>query len=648
MLLPETTVNQSRPRSAQLPIRWRTRFLGIVVPAIASTAAVTAAGLLTSCIPAFYQAKSDAEVYGVLQKLRAKHKIGTADNFSIDTPDSDKKPDEIAVNDVLIERSNWGEKILGIKDAIELGRKSSRVFQSNKENLYLAALTYTGERHQFRPQFFAGSTATRTWIPETRTIERRVEVPVGPTAATNGAVAAANAVIGAAAPGATETITVTEEQRFWEQRGTVVSQAGVNQALSTGADIGINIVNDLLRFYTGDPRKAAATTLQANIIQPIFRGSGRGIATERLKQAYRNVVYETRTFSHFENTFSADIVIAYYRLLQQKDTLYNQYANYLSRSKTTAYLAARAVDRESPLDVKQAEQAELEAKNSYIDAVVRFRSELDNFKITLGLPQTTDLRLEDVAMEQLQETELAPFYLDSQDGFSIALKYRLPLMNAIGQFEDSRRAVRVAADALEPGLSFFADAALTSEGPLNYQDFDIRDLRANAGLALDLPINKKLERNAYRATLIRFEQELRALGLAFDELRNTIDQGIRQIQQFRQNYIIQKGAVDLAETRVEGEELNLQAGEAILLNLQDAQDSLISAQNQRTAALVDYMGARLNLLIELGILNTEVDNYWLSPTASIIDLSQAPPNALPDAFLEGEEVLPPEILFPKD
>ena len=57
------------------------------------------------------------------------------------------------------------------------------------------------------------------------------------------------------------------------------------------------------------------------------------------------------------------------------------------------------------------------------------------------------------------------------------------------------------------------------------------------------------------------------------------------------------------------------------------------------------MEARLNLLIELGILNTEVEDYWLSPGASVVDLSVPSANVLPDSFLEGEEIVPPDELF---
>jgi hypothetical protein len=60
------------------------------------------------------------------------------------------------------------------------------------------------------------------------------------------------------------------------------------------------------------------------------------------------------------------------------------------------------------------------------------------------------------------------------------------------------------------------------------------------------------------------------------------------------------------------------------------------------------MEARLDLLIELGILNAEIENYWVSAQASVVDLSAPPAGALPDSFLEGDEVLSPDELFPKD
>lgn len=570
---------------------------------------------LSSCLTSFYTGRADKDVYGLLESAHEFALNEENKNFTIDTEISDLKPTDLTSADILEDRSSTEKIDLTIDKALTLAVNTSRTFQDEKENLYLTALSLTGAKHAFRPQFFANSTATRSWLPETRMVPSRV-FGVPPTA-----------------------------DEFFDQRGRVDSNFGLSQALLTGGNIGINVANDLLRFYTGDPRKSAVSAITANISQPLLRGAGRKVAAESLTQAHRDVIYAVRDFSHFQNTFSNDIVVQYFRLLQQKDTLYNQYANYQSRVDTTAYLRARAVDRAKPLDVSSAEQDELSAKNAYIAAVVSFNNAADQFKIALGLPTSTQLVLDDSELEKLRDTGPLPLFLDPPKGFEIALANRLPLINSIDQFEDAQRQIAIAADALKPGLNLFADAALPSgDGPLDYREFDSRDITTNLGVTLDLPLNKTDERNNLRATQIQFEAAARSLGLTFDQLRNSIDQSIRQLSQFRQSYVINKNALTLALKRVEGARLQLEAGTALFRDLQDAQDALIRAQNDVTAALVDYLEARLTLLADLGILETS-EHFWLQADASRIDLSQPPAGTLPDSFLEGEEVIPPDQLF---
>lgn len=567
--------------------------------------------VLTGCRTSYYSERADKAVYRILESANKYALAEDNEDFSIETPLSELKPTELSSTDILAKRSTREKVQLSIDRALTLAVDRSRTFQDEKENLYLTALTLTGERHAFRPQFFGGTTGTRSWLPSTRT------VPGNPPA--------------------------TEE--FFDERGTLRSDLGVGQMLLTGGEISLNIANDLLRFYTGDPRKSAVSTITANISQPLLRGAGRKVAAERLTQAHRDVVYAVRDFAHFQKTFSNEIVVQYFRLLQQKDTLYNQYANYGSRVDTTAYLRARAVDRAKPLEVSSAEQEELAAKNAYIAAVVNFKNSADQFKISLGIPTSSKLILDDSELDRLREAGPLPLFLEPAQGFSIALQNRLPLINAIDQFEDAQRQVAVAADALKPGLDLFASASLPSGGgPVDYTHFDARDITSTVGFGLDLPLNKTIERNNFRATRVRFEAAARLLGLTFDQLRNSIEQSIRQLSQFRQSYVINKNALKLAEKRVEGERLRLEAGTALFRDLQEAQDALIRAQNDVTAALVNYLEARLDLLADLGILETR-DQFWLQADASRVDLSQAPPGTLPTAFLEGEEVIPPDQLF---
>jgi outer membrane protein TolC len=48
----------------------------------------------------------------------------------------------------------------------------------------------------------------------------------------------------------------------------------------------------------------------------------------------------------------------------------------------------------------------------------------------------------------------------------------------------------------------------------------------------------------------------------------------------------------------------------VALDLVDAQEDLVDAQNQRTAALIDHTVARLRLWRDMGILYIESDGGW--------------------------------------
>ena len=380
--------------------------------------------------------------------------------------------------------------------------------------------------------------------------------------------------------------------------------------------------------------------------QPLLRGAGSKIAAERLTQANRNVVYAVRDFSHFQNTFSVEIVNDYFDLLQLKNVIFNEYNNYESRRANKEYLTAR-VDRESPEAQGDAKQDELQAKNRYISSITSYRNALDRFKITLGLPQTTNLRLDDKEIDLIRAAGAKSLYLGSQEGFLVALDNRLPLFNQIDRFEDNKRQVAIAANQLKADLNIIGSGSLNSDGgPTDYADFDFKNVRTSVGLQLNLPLDRLRERNDYRATLINFESATRTLGQNFDELRNLLDRRIRELEQFRQSYQIQQNAVVLAKNRVEGNQLRLKAGTVIFRRLSESQDALISTQNAETRALVDYLGARLNLLIDLGVLQSDQKRYWLKENPSNIKFKKAPPSFEKSLPLEvGGTVIPPNRLF---
>ena len=581
--------------------------------------------LLSGCTSAHYRRSADKDTYQIVQQVEARL-FGKTNAFTIETPYSHRKPTDILPPELIEDRLQTNSRLLTLDEALNLAFTRSRAYQMQKETLYLTALSLTGSKHAFSPQFFASSDAKINRVANDVDVLRR-EVTSGPSGpVTNVAV-------------------VTETQV--KAVGTAHSQVGVSQLLKSGGSLSLtlanDIVNDLVLYYNGDPQRSIVSTISVNLVQPLLRGFGRNHpAVEALTQAERNVVYAVRNHSFFQDQFSLEIVNDYFTLLAQKDTIRNRYANYLSRGLSTRRLEARE-DREQLAAVDQARQSELSARNTYVNEVARYFTALDLFKIKLGLPLGERLFLDDSALAEVKQAGLLPVPLDPVEGYRLAVRRQLPILNDIDTFEDAKRKVRLAADALKPGLNFVADATLRSEDPVDYTQFDLNKVRAGAGFSLDLPLDRLLERNDYRATLVKFEEQLRTLTLRLDELRDDIEDGLRTVEQRRQNYIIQTNALALANRRVESSTLLQQAGRAEVRDVIEAQDAQISAQNAVTDALVSYQRVRLQLMLDIGALRTMQDKFWLKD-----HLAGFLPGPVPVPPADAElPVIPPDQLFEK-
>ena len=146
----------------------------------------------------------------------------------------------------------------------------------------------------------------------------------------------------------------------------------------------------------------------------------------------------------------------------------------------------------------------------------------------------------------------------------------------------------------------------------------------------------------YRRALVNFEAEVRNLTLTLDTLKENIDRGVRTLEQRRQNFEIQKVALEVADRRVTGNMLRMQAGLAEARDLVEAQDAQINAQNAVTVALVDYQEARLQLMLDIGALQTAPEKFWLKDHlvgafAGAIAETRPPP--------KQEVVVPPDQYF---
>ncbi len=552
------------------------------------------ASLLAGCSREHYHAQADKDTYGILGR-KQQLLFGQTNAFTIDTPYSRRDPQNIRWEELLGERKGGaGRKLLTLDDALKLAVAHNRQYQFRKETLYLTALTLTGDRHDFDKRPF----------------------------------------------GLLNTSVVRETDKDGRVGGG--GSLGFTQLFESGGTISATLANDMLRYFTGDPRRSVTAVMSLNFTQPLLRGAGADVVAETLRQGERDVIYDLRAYALFQQTFAVDVVTTYYRLLQRKDTVRNAWNNYTKLVTIRELLEAQwKAERRARYEVDQAQQEELKGKSAYISSVEAYQTALDQFKITLDLPLGVDLALDDAALEDLQKTGLLAAETDEPAAFAAAVDHKLDLLNEIDRFEDSKRKIVVAADKLKANLTFVSGVSLANDA-VNYSKFDVSQYSANTGLKLDLPFDRVLERNVYRATLITFERSLRSLALTLDTARDAVREGLRNLDQLQQNYVIQTNALVLADQRVNATGILLQAGRAQIRDQLEAQTAQVLAQNAVTQVLVDYLAARLKFLVDVGALKMDGVKWWLASQPLPAATTPAP-RRKPDG--SDAAVAPPEKVF---
>jgi outer membrane protein TolC len=135
----------------------------------------------------------------------------------------------------------------------------------------------------------------------------------------------------------------------------------------------------------------------------------------------------------------------------------------------------------------------------------------------------------------------------------------------------------------------------------------------NAGLAVNLPLDRVAEANAYRSSLINLEQSKRNLSLQEDDIKLQVRDSWRALEQAKRAFEISKVGVELSERRVEEQNLLAELGRAKAQDQVDAQNDLSASKNQYTQALVGHTIARLQFWDNLGLLYIKDDGQWEEP-----------------------------------
>ncbi len=255
---------------------------------------------------------------------------------------------------------------LTLAQIVELASRNSREYQTQKEQLYSAALAVSLLRYEYELKFS----------------------PSGNGSALNYASNRSNG----------ETI----------NRLDIPSAYQIEKTMASGGQLLARFANDVLLTFNGPDGFSydVGSELLFDFTQSILQ---RDIVLEPLSQAERDLVYAARDYTRYRKEFFFELASQYYGILRTYRSIEIDSQNYFSLVRTVeqsrAEIQAGVQNAPNQVAADQFEQSMLSGRRTLIASCNQLERALDQLKLTMGLPteQPIDISLRELEQLTLQD-----------------------------------------------------------------------------------------------------------------------------------------------------------------------------------------------------------------------------------------------------
>ncbi|MDD5677489.1 MAG: TolC family protein [Kiritimatiellae bacterium] len=449
---------------------------------------------------------------------------------------------------------------LDLNVALRMTARFSRTLQTQREQLYFQGLDTLATRRQFGPQYAGTLDYVLNW----------------PENSSRNAAGSLN----------------LQASQLLRHGGTLAANAGSSAtAYQSG---GTNGATDRYNNFA---------TL--SLTQPLMQGAGYEASHNLAIQAEQNLLYQLRSLVRKRQELAIDTMATYYSLLIQSANVANTGTNlsqaiYLRRRSEAMFRVGKSkID-----DVFRAIQNELTVSNSLEFTEINLATSTSQFLIKLGLPINTGVQLAGSIPDLKQVT------LDEENCIRLALELRLDLMTARDNVADAERHVRIARNALLPQIDAMGTANLngtSDQSPVN-QDYESL---LTAGVSMALPLDKRNERDMLRRKRILLDETQRALDEKIDTTKVAIIDSFRKLQLQAETVRMQKEVVRISTLNVRATQMRFETGKVDNSSVVTAQQTLLAAKNAYIVALATYEQERVQLLMDIGLLDVSADGTFI-------------------------------------
>jgi len=373
-----------------------------------------------------------------------------------------------------------------------------------------------------------------------------------------------------------------------------------SQTLPTGGKVSLSAdaARSAARSADETNTTASAQSASARLDQPLLAGAGYAASHEPMVQAERDFVYALRTFALERQDAAIAVLAGYFELLIQQNVLANTRLNAeqsrLLRQRTEALFRIR---RAPAIDVMRAEQQELSASNAVALAEADFGTQVRRFLLSLGVAVDTPVHVRG----EVPAAAAAPFA--EADATTLALARRLDLQTAHDRVTDAERKAAIARSNLLPELTAYGEATWSKAGTEG--SADSRETAYEAGVKLELPLDRRDERDALRRARLDAGQATRNAREQEDRIRVDVAADFSRLQYLAQAALIAQRNLAIAEKRAENARFRFRNGELENRDVVEAENELLNARNACVRANANHEVQRVRLLRNVGLIDVD-------------------------------------------
>ena len=381
------------------------------------------------------------------------------------------------------------------------------------------------------------------------------------------------------------------------------AQLTAQRKLPTGGTV--SITGDASQQDQRPDGEAAKTAYSSGarirLDQPLLAGAGYEASRAPLIQAERSYVYSLRDFVLKRQDQALQVMREYYGLLQAKRVQEN---NKLNVAQVT-FLRQRSeamfkVSRAPAIDVLRSQQEELSAVNRLQSGAESYAIQVRRFLLFLGLSSSGTVEVQD------DIPEVKSLEVSESLAWSVARARRLDLISAMDRVADEERNLRVARNAYLPQLGVFGEAGLegVESERVSGQDYDSVQ---SAGVKLELPLDRRDERDAVKRAALSVNAARRAWQEKLDQVQLEIASSLSELRTQRTTVELEARNIEVAEKRARNASLRFRNGELSNRDVLEAENDLLNARNAWGQARVSYELQRVQFLRNLGLLDVAED-----------------------------------------